>query len=38
VLRAVLAAGYRDRIGLELMPLDQDNARAVKDMLAPGVS
>ena len=38
VLRAVRAAGYRDKIGLEFMPLDQDDARAVRDMLALGVS
>ena len=38
LLRAVRAAGYRDKIGLEFMPLDQDDARAVKDMLALGVS
>ncbi len=37
-LRAVRAAGYRDKIGLEFMPLDQDDARAVKDMLTLGVS
>jgi hydroxypyruvate isomerase len=34
LLRAVRAAGYRDKIGLEFMPLDQDDARAVKDMMA----
>jgi hydroxypyruvate isomerase len=38
LLRAVRAAGYRDRIGLEFMPLGQDDARAVQDMLALGVS
>jgi hydroxypyruvate isomerase len=38
LLRAVRAAGYRDKIGLEFMPLDQDDARAVKDMLALVVS
>jgi hydroxypyruvate isomerase len=38
LLRAVRAAGYRDKIGLEFMPLDQDDARAVKDMVALGVS
>ena len=37
LLRAVRAAGYRDKIGLEFMPLDQDDARAVKDMLALAV-
>jgi hydroxypyruvate isomerase len=34
LLRAVRAAGYRGKIGLEFMPLDQDDAKAVKDMLA----
>lgn len=34
LLRSVRAAGYHDKIGLEFMPLDQDDARAVKDMLA----
>lgn len=38
LLRAVRAAGYRDKIGLEFMPLDQDDAKAVKDMLALAVS
>jgi hypothetical protein len=38
LLRAVRAAGYHDRIGLEFMPLGQDNAKAVQDLLAPGVS
>jgi hydroxypyruvate isomerase len=38
LLRAVRAAGYRDRIGLEFMPLGQDDAKAVQDMLALGVS
>jgi hydroxypyruvate isomerase len=38
LLRAVRAAGYRDKIGLEFMPLDQDDARAVKDMLTLGVA
>jgi len=37
LLRAVRAAGYRDPIGLEFMPLDQDDAKAVADMLALGV-
>ena len=36
--RAVRAAGYRDAIGLEFMPLDQDDARAVEAMLALGVT
>jgi hydroxypyruvate isomerase len=34
LLKAVRAAGYRGKIGLEFMPLDQDDAKAVKDMLA----
>ncbi len=34
LLRAVRAAGYPGKIGLEFMPLDQDDAKAVKDMLA----
>jgi hydroxypyruvate isomerase len=38
LLRAVRAAGYRGKIGLEFLPLDQDDAKAVKDMLALGVS
>jgi len=38
LLKAVRAAGYRGKIGLEFMPLDQDDAKAVKDMLALGVS
>jgi hydroxypyruvate isomerase len=38
LLRAVRAAGYRDKIGLEFMPLGQDDTRAVQDMLALGVS
>lgn len=38
LLRAVRAAGYRDKIGLEFMPLDQNDAKAVTDMLALGVS
>jgi hydroxypyruvate isomerase len=37
LLRAVRAAGYRDPIGLEFMPLDQNDSRAVDDMLALGV-
>src|SRR6202012_4008016 len=37
-LKAVRAAGYRDKIGLEFMPLNQDDARAVEDMLALGVA
>ena len=38
LLKAVRAAGYRDPIGLEFMPLDQNDARAVQDMLALGVA
>jgi hydroxypyruvate isomerase len=38
LLRAVRSAGYRDKIGLEFMPLGQDDTRAVQDMLALGVS
>ena len=38
LLRAVRAAGYRDKIGLEFMPLGQDDAKAVQDILALGVS
>jgi hydroxypyruvate isomerase len=38
LLKAVRAAGYRDKIGLEFMPLNQDDARAVDDMLALGVA
>jgi hydroxypyruvate isomerase len=38
LLRAVRAAGYHDKIGLEFMPLDQDDARAVRDMLALSIS
>jgi hydroxypyruvate isomerase len=38
LLRAVRAAGYHDKIGLEFMPLDQNDAKAVTDMLALGVS
>lgn len=37
LLRAVRNAGYHDKIGLEFMPQDQDDAKAVKDMLALGV-
>jgi len=37
LLRAVRAAGYKGKIGLEFMPLDQDDAKAVRDMLALGV-
>ncbi|MEO8301517.1 MAG: TIM barrel protein [Rhizomicrobium sp.] len=36
LLKAVRAAGYRGKIGLEFMPLDQDDAKAVQDMLALG--
>ena len=38
LLRAVRAAGYHEPIGLEFMPLDQDDARAVDTMLALGVA
>jgi len=38
LLKAVRAAGYRGKIGLEFLPLDQNDAKAVKDMLALGVS
>ena len=38
LLRAVRAAGYRGKIGLEFMPLDQDDAKAVDEMLALGVA
>jgi hydroxypyruvate isomerase len=38
LLKAVRAAGYRGKIGLEFMPLDQDDAKAVRDMLALGVA
>jgi len=38
LLKAVRASGYRDKIGLEFMPLNQDDARAVDDMLALGVA
>ena len=37
LLKAVRAAAYRGKIGLEFMPFDQDDAEAVKDMLALGV-
>jgi hydroxypyruvate isomerase len=38
LLGAVRAAGYRDKIGLEFMPLDQNDVRAVDDMLALGAA
>lgn len=38
LLKVVRAAGYRDPIGLEFMPVDQNDARAVQDMLALGVA
>ena len=38
LLKAVRAAGYRGKIGLEFIPLDQDDAKAVRDMLAVGVA
>ena len=38
LLRAVRAAGYHGKIGLEFLPLDQDDAKAVQDMLALGVA
>ncbi len=38
LLKAVRAAGYRGKIGLEFIPLDQNDAKAVQDMLALGVS
>jgi hydroxypyruvate isomerase len=38
LLKAVRAAGYQGKIGLEFMPLNQDDARAVDDMLALGVA
>ena len=38
LLRAVRAAGYKGKIGLEFMPLDQNDAKAVDDMLALGVA
>ena len=37
LLRAVRAAGYKGKIGLEFMPLDQNDAKAVDDMLALNV-
>jgi hydroxypyruvate isomerase len=37
LLRAVRAAGYRGQIGLEFMPLDQNDRKAVDDMLAVGI-
>jgi hydroxypyruvate isomerase len=37
LLRAVRAAGYRGQIGLEFMPLDQNDRKAVDDMLAIGI-
>jgi len=36
LLRSVRAAGYGDKIGLEFMPADQNDANAVDDMLALG--
>jgi len=36
LLKAVRSAGYRGKIGLEFMPLDQNDAKAVLDMLAMG--
>jgi hydroxypyruvate isomerase len=38
LLKAVRAAGYRGKIGLEFLPSDQDDAKAVKDMLALGIA
>jgi hydroxypyruvate isomerase len=38
LLKAVRAAGYRDKIGLEFMPLNQEDMRAVQDMLSLGVA
>lgn len=38
LLRAVRAAGYQAPIGLEFLPLDQDDAKAVNDLLALGVA
>ncbi len=38
LLKAVRAAGYRGKIGLEFLPLDQNDAKAVQDMLALGVA
>ncbi len=37
LLRAVRAAGYKGKIGLEFMPLDQNDAKAVDEMLALNV-
>jgi hydroxypyruvate isomerase len=37
LLRAVRAAGYRGQIGLEFLPLDQNDRKAVDDMLAVGI-
>jgi len=37
LLKAVRSAGYRGKIGLEFMPLDQNDAKAVQDMLAVGL-
>ena len=34
LIKAVRAAGYHGKIGLEFLPLDQDDAKAVQDMLA----
>jgi hydroxypyruvate isomerase len=34
LLKAVRTAGYHGKIGLEFLPLDQDDSKAVKDMLA----
>ena len=34
LLRSVRAAGYRDKIGLEFMPLDLNDAKAVTEILA----
>jgi hydroxypyruvate isomerase len=38
LLKAVRAAGYRGKIGLEFMPLDQNDAKAVQAMLDLSVS
>ncbi|HJS46055.1 MAG TPA: TIM barrel protein [Rhizomicrobium sp.] len=38
LLKAVRAAGYRGKIGLEFMPLDRDDAKAVQAMLDLSVS
>lgn len=38
LLKAVRAAGYRGKIGLEFIPLDQKDAQAVQAMLDLGVS